>query len=59
MSVLELKYVSKHFGAIEAVKDVSFALQAGEVVGLKGDKGAGKSTFVKMIAKNSVRHPYR
>ena len=52
MSVLELKHVAKHFGAIEAVKDVSFSLKAGEVVGLMGDYGAGKFTLVKMIAGN-------
>jgi len=52
VSVLELKHVAKHFGAIEAVKDVSFSLEAGEVVGLMGDNGAGKSTLVKMVAGN-------
>ena len=52
MSVLELINVSKHFGAIHAVNDVSFSLQPGEVVGLMGDNGAGKSTLVKMIAGN-------
>ncbi|MBO0903947.1 sugar ABC transporter ATP-binding protein [Jiella sp. MQZ13P-4] len=52
MTVLELSNVSKHFGAIQAVNDVSFALAAGEVVGLMGDNGAGKSTLVKMIAGN-------
>jgi len=44
--------ISKHFGAIQAVTDVSIALDAGEVVGLMGDNGAGKSTLVKMMAGN-------
>jgi simple sugar transport system ATP-binding protein len=50
--VLELQNISKHFGAIQAVNDVSLSLEAGEVVGLMGDNGAGKSTLVKMIAGN-------
>ena len=52
MAVLELSNISKHFGAIQAVNDVSLSLEAGEVVGLMGDNGAGKSTLVKMIAGN-------
>ncbi|HEY4199879.1 MAG TPA: ATP-binding cassette domain-containing protein [Devosiaceae bacterium] len=52
VAVLELSGISKHFGAIHAVNDVSFSLEAGEVVGLMGDNGAGKSTLVKMIAGN-------
>jgi simple sugar transport system ATP-binding protein len=50
--VLELNNISRHFGAIQAVNDVSLTIEPGEVVGLMGDNGAGKSTLVKMIAGN-------
>ncbi len=52
MAVLELRSISKNFGAIQAVSDVSLSIEPGEVVGLMGDNGAGKSTLVKMIAGN-------
>jgi simple sugar transport system ATP-binding protein len=52
VAILELSNISKHFGAIQAVNDISLSLAAGEVVGLMGDNGAGKSTLVKMIAGN-------
>jgi simple sugar transport system ATP-binding protein len=52
LPILELQNISKHFGAIHAVNDVSISLEPGEVVGLMGDNGAGKSTLVKMIAGN-------
>ncbi|MER9439982.1 ATP-binding cassette domain-containing protein [Mesorhizobium sp. M0208] len=52
VAVLELTNISKHFGAIQAVNDVSLSIEAGQVVGLMGDNGAGKSTLVKMIAGN-------
>jgi D-xylose transport system ATP-binding protein len=48
--VLEMKGVSKRFGAVQALSDVDFEVYAGEVVGLVGDNGAGKSTLVKAIA---------
>ena len=50
MAMLELENVSKHFGAIQAVNDVSLTMEPGQVVGLMGDNGAGKSTLVKIIA---------
>ncbi|MET0849998.1 MAG: ATP-binding cassette domain-containing protein [Candidatus Rokuibacteriota bacterium] len=52
MALLELSGISKHFGAIQALVDVSLSLRAGEVVGLMGDNGAGKSTLVKIVAGN-------
>ena len=48
--VLALKGVSKSFGPVEALSDVDFEVQPGEVVALVGDNGAGKSTLVKTIA---------
>jgi simple sugar transport system ATP-binding protein len=52
MPILELINISKHFGAIHALDDVSVTLEAGQVVGLMGDNGAGKSTLVKIVAGN-------
>jgi D-xylose transport system ATP-binding protein len=48
--LLELRGVSKRFGAVQALADVDFELRAGEVVGLVGDNGAGKSTLVKVMS---------
>ena len=48
--VLEVRDLSKSYGALRAVESVSFMLRGGEVSALVGDNGAGKSTVVKMIA---------
>ncbi len=52
MALLDVRSVSKNFGAIRALSEVSFTLEPGEVVGLMGDNGAGKSTIVKLVAGN-------
>jgi len=52
VALLEVRNVSKSFGAIHAVSDISLSIEPGEVVGLMGDNGAGKSTLVKLIAGN-------
>ncbi|MGL5862690.1 MAG: ATP-binding cassette domain-containing protein [Phycicoccus sp.] len=48
--VLSMTGVSKRFGAVQALKDIDFHVETGEVVALVGDNGAGKSTLVKAIA---------
>jgi simple sugar transport system ATP-binding protein len=52
VALLDIRNISMHFGAIHALTDLSFSVGEGEVVGLMGDNGAGKSTMVKIIAGN-------
>jgi len=47
---LRLRGISKSFGAVRALYQVDFEINAGEVVGLVGDNGAGKSTLIKVIS---------
>ncbi len=48
--LLELRDLSKTFGSVEALTDVDFEVQPGEVMALVGDNGAGKSTLIKCVA---------
>jgi len=49
-TLIEVKSLDKKFGAIHAVKNLSFSVKKGEVLGFLGPNGAGKSTTMKMIA---------
>jgi branched-chain amino acid transport system ATP-binding protein len=49
-ALLELRKLSRAFGPLWAVRDVSFAVQPGELVGLIGPNGAGKSTLYNVVA---------
>jgi simple sugar transport system ATP-binding protein len=48
--VLEMSHISKSFGAVTALVDVSIKLRQGEVLALVGDNGAGKSTLIKIVS---------
>lgn len=47
--MVEFEQVSRYFGPVRAVEDVSFRLQAGQVIGLVGPNGAGKTTTIRMM----------
>ena len=54
-AILQLDHVSKRFGGLQAVNDLSFMLGEGEILGLIGPNGAGKSTLFNLI--NGVYTP--
>jgi simple sugar transport system ATP-binding protein len=48
--VLEAKNISKYFGTITALENVNLTVREGECLGVVGDNGAGKSTFMKVLS---------
>ena len=47
--MIEVQGLSKAFGKVQAVKDVSFSARDGQITGLLGPNGAGKSTTLRML----------
>jgi ABC-type multidrug transport system ATPase subunit len=47
--VIEVSHLSKHFGALKAVQDLSFTVNQGDIFGFLGQNGAGKSTTIRML----------
>ena len=46
---LQISGLSKRFGGVEALRDVPLSVRSGEIMGLVGENGAGKSTIVKIL----------
>ena len=55
MSVIKVQNISKHFGSLKAVDDLSFEVHPGQVFGFLGQNGSGKSTTIRMLL--SLIHP--
>jgi len=49
-SIISLQNVSKHFGAVKAVDEVSFEIRRGEFFSLLGPSGCGKTTLLRILA---------
>jgi ABC-2 type transport system ATP-binding protein len=49
LSAIEINGISKHFGSVQAVSDLSFSVEAGRVTGFLGPNGAGKSTTLRIL----------
>ena len=59
--LLDVRNTDKKFNGVYALKDLNFSLDAGEIHGLVGENGAGKSTFIKILGgvykKRRRQHP--
>ena len=51
MSILKVSHVKKSFGSLDVLKDISFELNAGEVLSISGPSGSGKSTLLRCITQ--------
>jgi ABC-type multidrug transport system ATPase subunit len=56
-AIIKVAGLSKHFGDIRAVEDLSFSVEKGEIYGFLGQNGAGKSTTIRMLL--TLVHPTR
>ena len=56
-ALIDVQNISKYFGSVIALKDISMSVNAGEVMCLLGDNGAGKSTLIKILS--GVHSPAR
>jgi branched-chain amino acid transport system ATP-binding protein len=54
VTLLRVKNVSRRFGGVRALSDISFEMASGEILGLMGANGAGKTTLFSLIAGNVV-----
>lgn len=54
---LELRGITQHFGSFRALRDIDFRVDAGEIVGLLGENGCGKSTLIKILAGVNTPDP--
>ena len=50
MSVLEISVLNKRYGTVQAVKDISFTMERGDILGIVGESGCGKTTLLRLIS---------
>ena len=48
--LVRMEHITKFFGRVQALDDVTFTVHKSEIVGLLGDNGAGKSTLIKVLS---------